>query len=152
MKKKLLIYYCFLLPIFIIPIKAHDNEDIHQRIVIEAYKLLKIQLSKEPNGIAGPYIMHPTDYYSAITVPQSSNSEFEDISKYPEFVKSAVYYDEIPDRMGYIWENMPPIDVVNKLAPKGNMQNLKGKRSVLAYRDNQDDPFHYVFFSYVARY
>jgi len=131
---------------------AHNNENIHQRIVIEAYKLLKIQLSKEPNGIAGPYIMHPTDYYSAITVPQSSNSEFEDISKYPEFVKSAVYYDEIPDRMGYIWENMPPIDVVNKLAPKGNMQNLKGKRSVLAYRDNQDDPFHYVFFSYVARY
>lgn len=52
MKKKLLIYYCFLVPIIIIPIKAHDNQDVHQRIVIEAYKLLKIQLSKENGGIA----------------------------------------------------------------------------------------------------
>lgn len=103
------------------------------------------------NGIVGPFIMHPTDYYPEISLPQDAANNFEDISQFPEFVKSAVYYDEIPPKMGYIWENMPPVEVVNKLAPKGEMQNLKGKRSVLAYRDNQDDPFHYVFFSYDAR-
>lgn len=31
---------------------AHDNINVHQRIVIEAYNLLKLQLSKENGGIA----------------------------------------------------------------------------------------------------
>lgn len=46
------IFYLFFIILIKLPILAHNNENVHQRIVYEAYQLLKIQLSKENGGIA----------------------------------------------------------------------------------------------------
>lgn len=44
----ILILICFSLSVCY----THNNENVHQRIVLEAYNLLKLQLSKEVEGIA----------------------------------------------------------------------------------------------------
>ena len=103
------------------------------------------------DGLAGPYLMHEAKYYTPVTYPNAGYNNFEDISNYPEFVKVAVCYDKLPKKVGNIWENMPSIEAINKLAPKDALTNLKGQKSAIAYRDNATDPFHYVFFSYDAR-
>ena len=103
------------------------------------------------DGLAGPYLMHEAKYYTPVTYPNAGYNNFEDISNYPEFVKVAVCYDKLPKKAGNIWENMPSIEAINKLAPKDALTNLKGQKSAIAYRDNATDPFHYVFFSYDAR-
>lgn len=51
--RKILIYV-YLIFYSINILYAHDQEDspVHQRIIIEAYRLLKLQLSKEATGFA----------------------------------------------------------------------------------------------------
>ncbi|MBS3999988.1 MAG: hypothetical protein KGZ71_05860, partial [Desulfobulbaceae bacterium] len=103
-------------------------------------------------GISGKYFMHSANYYSLIGMPETaSTSNFEDISQFPEFVKVVVHHEELPTKVGHIWENMPSHEAINRLAPKGVLNNLKGRKAAVAYRDEASEPFHYVFFSYDAR-
>ena len=87
MKKNILLVVVFVLAFSIL--LSHDQEDspVHQRIVIEAYKLLKLQLSKEENGFAdmdqyiGEAVLQDIYYwYNVTTVAGGSDHEdFRDI-------------------------------------------------------------------------
>jgi hypothetical protein len=52
MKKIILITFLFILSFIVL--FSHDQQDkpVHQKIIVEAYKLLKLQFSKEANGFA----------------------------------------------------------------------------------------------------
>ncbi|MCK5742177.1 MAG: RHS repeat-associated core domain-containing protein, partial [Chlorobi bacterium] len=82
---------------------------------------------------------------------------FENISVYPEFIRSVVHYDDFPERSGPVWSNIPHDSVWNNLVPTvpwSNdtcLRNLKGRQCAVAYRDKADEPFHYIVMSYDPR-
>lgn len=77
--------------------------------------------------------------------------EFENAALYPEFVLQAIWYDEMPPLVGPVWANSPPAAVWNAMAPRGEVRNLKGRPSIVAYRTHGGQPFHYIVRSYDER-
>ena len=84
--------------------------------------------------------------------PISSVNNFEDFVLYPENLRTAVLYDAFPDLlMGELWKEAPSKYQIKKLNNNRDLQNLKGRQAVIAYRDAYDESLNYSFFSYDAR-
>lgn len=100
---------------------------------------------------AGPFIKHPVAYYEPVTTPAAPRSEFENVTKYPHFVRQVVSYDTFPDRAGAVWSTIPTRGRWDSLAPTGKLRNLKGHEVAIAYREHGGEPFHYVVMSFDER-
>lgn len=81
----------------------------------------------------------------------ASKDDFENAALYPEFILQSIWYDELPPQQGAVWSGAPPASVWNKLALHGAVRNLLGRPSVVAYRTDATQPFHYVVRSYDER-
>ncbi len=78
-----------------------------------------------------------------------AHTTFENIKDNPQTVLQAMYYDTIPVQKGNVFGKMPDYtkwDTLNQ-----NWSNLKGNMSVMAYRNNSDQNFNFVRYSYDAR-
>jgi len=78
-----------------------------------------------------------------------AHTTFENIKDNPQTVLQAMYYDTIPVQKGNVYGKMPDYtkwDTLNQ-----NWSNLKGNMSVMAYRNNSDQNFNFVRYSYDAR-
>ncbi len=105
----------------------------------------------ETSAPTGPLLRHATTSYSPITTPRASATDFEQVSKYPYFVRTVINYDTLPTSIGSVWEKFPAITRWDSLAPAGKVRNLKGRSAAVAYREHGGEPFHYVVTSYDAR-
>ncbi len=110
------------------------------------------------NLYPGTYLRHNYIYPTFYSVISSDTNSFEDIANFPRNVRVASYYDEMPPKVGAIWGNMPDTTKWNAITPfytwdRGNRtpKNLIGRRSAVAYRDDEVDALHYVLFSYDPR-
>ena len=103
-----------------------------------------------PDIAGSSALVHEVRYYED-TNTVASYEEFEDVSKYPEFVLRANYYDDLPPRKGAIWSNYPSHSNIDSISRGNKVQNLRGRLAATAYRDHGGEPFHYVTFSYDAR-
>jgi hypothetical protein len=81
----------------------------------------------------------------------ASTNDFENAALYPEFILQSIWYDELPPQQGAVWSTAPPASVWNNLALHGSVRNLLGRPSVVAYRTDATQPFHYVVRSYDER-
>ena len=93
--------------------------------------------------------------------------DFEHVARYPQHVRMAVHYDELPDPTGEVWGGFPSHSKWHKLMPKRpdwfdednnpntaeiqQISNLKGRESAVAYRDHSGEPYHYTVTSYDPR-
>ncbi len=110
------------------------------------------------NLYPGTYLRHNYIYPTSYSVISSDTNSFEDIANFPRNVRVASYYDEMPPKVGAIWGNMPDTSKWNAITPfydwdRANRtpKNLIGRRSAVAYRDDEVDALHYVLFSYDPR-
>ncbi len=76
---------------------------------------------------------------------------FEDASIFPQFVRTVIHYDELPPRTGVAFGHFPSHDDWNRMAPTGTVRNLKGREAAVAYRNDDNQPFHYQVMSYDER-
>ncbi len=97
-----------------------------------------------------PYVVHPAPVYAPSTV-RAGTDNFENLSVYAAFARTAVAYDTLPFRAGAIWGAMPPDSLWNRLAPAGRVRNQRGHQAAVAYRTHGGEPFHYTVFSYDER-
>lgn len=109
----------------------------------------------ETSAPVGPFVMHPRNLYRPLNNGNGIygvwSTEFEDVHNYPEFVRMAVQYDEMPPTSGAAWRTFPAWEKWNVLAPTGTVRNLKGREVAVAYRDKAAEPFHYAVMSYDER-
>ncbi|MBC8145313.1 MAG: RHS repeat protein, partial [bacterium] len=105
----------------------------------------------ETNDPPQPYLSHPIGYYDPITAPVASTRDFENIARYPHFVRTVMCYDRMPARQGAIWSGMPTSAEWDSIAPRGSLRNLLGREAAVAWREHGGEPWHYAVFSYDAR-
>ncbi len=97
------------------------------------------------------FLRHPANYYERPTPPNALVAQFEDVFAYPEHIRQARHYDELPPAVGVIWSNFPAHSQWDLLAPTGKVRKLKGRLAATAYRQHAGEPFHYEVRSYDER-
>lgn len=97
-----------------------------------------------------PFIVHSVQNYEPLDT-FASIMDFENIAKFPDFVRTLISYENLPPNVGSIWSNIPPDSNWHNMAPYDTLRNLKGRQVAAAYREHSGEPFHYVVFSYDPR-
>lgn len=110
---------------------------------------------------SGQYITHDTKAVSNIRDTSAILGNFENIAVYPQFVRIVNQYDKFPTKAGAVWGKMPDKKLWDSLVANHewdkndslvrSIRNLKGRKSAVAYRDNYDQAFHYIVYSYDPR-
>ncbi len=101
---------------------------------------------------AAPYLMHLVQMpVTQALYQQPELYNFEDASLFPQFVRTVIHYDELPARSGVAFGHFPSHDDWNRMAPTGTVRNLKGREAAVAYRNDDNQPFHYHVMSYDER-
>lgn len=98
-----------------------------------------------------PFIKHTVGYYDPKQTPAAFLSEFEDLAKYPNFIRIVVNYDSLPPRLGPVWGAFPSYAEWDSIAPTKRIRNIKGREVAVAYREHGGHPFHFVVLSYDER-
>ena len=84
-------------------------------------------------------------------IPQLSLNNFENVSRYPSFVRVAYFYDDFPLRKGAVWGQIPEIEKWVSFSPKNGLRNTMERVTAIAYRDMPNQAFNYIVYSYDER-
>jgi hypothetical protein len=105
----------------------------------------------ETGNAPTPLLRHPATFYPSPSGPAASQSDFEDLAKYPHFARMAMSYDTLPYRSGPIWANFPSHGQWDSLTPHNKVRNTKGHEAAVAYREHGGEPWGYLVMSYDER-
>lgn len=112
-----------------------------------------------PKGIVHKnYLYNDIDYSDPQNIGANA-SDFEDLDTYNSFLRRVNFYDEIPERYGRFWKLMPKEEFISYLSydddilndEDATLYNLKGRIAVQAYREYENQPFNFIYYSYDAR-
>lgn len=109
-------------------------------------------------------IVHKNYLFNDVDYPNSNNNgaapyAFEHLNWYDNFIRRVNFYDELPPRIGKLWKYMPKTEFIDYLsyddgitndAPQ-TLYNLKGRVAVQAYREYENQPFNFIYYSYDGR-
>lgn len=131
-------------------------------IISKSNEMLGSSIVPNPDHI----MLHKvSDYDDRTKFDPRPYNQFENIQWYPEFVRMAYQYDEMPDKHGTVWSWMPEKAKWDAMAPSRNfdeygnetaspiheVRNQKGKVAAIAYRTRGHHPFNYLVYSYDER-
>ena len=109
--------------------------------------------------------------YNPQAAPSATLDDFEDLTIYPNHLRMAMQYDELPvvdvNATGSVWSTFPDYTKWNRLLPfrpdwldedddpnttqVRRVRNLKGREAAVAYREHNGEPYHYTVLSYDPR-
>ncbi|HRP03095.1 MAG TPA: RHS repeat-associated core domain-containing protein [Candidatus Kapabacteria bacterium] len=81
----------------------------------------------------------------------STMTDFENVQTHLSNVRMVNHYDELPPIKGSVWGEFHNHNIWNQLSPTNYVRNLHGRKSAIAYREQGDQPFNFIVFSYDAR-
>ncbi len=121
--------------------------------VLEETDCIPAGVGMLPGRFAPPasYLKHPVGIYDRPADQAAAPENFEDAWFHPEFVRTVIYYDALPQPVGVIWGAFPAQQEWEQLMPKGVVRNLLGREVAKAYRQHAGEPFHYSVKSYDER-
>lgn len=139
---------------------------------VETACALQNGLSENDVPPSPPYLFsNSVVNYNPQPAPSATLSDFEDLTLYPNHLRMAIQYDELPvvdpTATGSVWSTFPVHTKWNRLLPMRpdwldvdnnpnttmtrSVQNLKGREAAVAYREHNGEPYHYTVMSYDPR-
>lgn len=128
------------------------SADIANRILGTNYEL-------PPKGIVHKNYVYNIPGLGILLTSGAAPDEFENLDKNFRYVNRINFYDELPARFGKFAEMMPKEEFISYLSYDHGINgdgdytlyNTKGRIAVQAYREYENQPFNFIYYSYDAR-